>query len=293
MAHNCTGDTVLRLPPAERARGTDPVRERWSRPGSRGEPMFRETLTLLAAAALTISGGAIVLTLGLILPWRWCFNPTFRVWSAGILRTAGVRLDIVHLDAAASGRDSFFVGNHQSALDIPIMAVATRGRVRFLAKRSLFRIPLFGLILRCFGFVSIDRSSARSAKSAIDRMLARLAERGGSMLVFPEGTRTDDGSIGTFKRGSVHVCQAAVMPIVPFAIDGSLAIHRRRVYRVQPGVVRVVFGHAIEAEEARGMSTDDLTRRLRDEVGRLKERAMNPVDAGGSSATVAPMGGAG
>ena len=262
-------------------------------PGSRGEPMFRETLTLLSAVALTLSGGVIVLTLGLVLPWRWCFNPCFRVWSAGILRAAGVRLDVVHLDAAAAGRDSFYVGNHQSALDIPIMAVATRGRVRFMAKKSLFRIPLFGQILRSFGFVSIDRTSARSAKSAIDRMLARLAERGGSMLVFPEGTRTADGSVGAFKRGSVHVCQSAVLPIVPFAIDGSLAIHRRRVYRVQPGVVRVVFGRAIEAEEARGMSTDDLTRRLRDEVGRLKERAPHPVDVVDSPGSVEPVGGTG
>lgn len=253
--------------------------------------MLRATLTILTAAGLTLSGGLLVLTAGLALPWRWCFDPCFRVWSRGILAAAGVRLRISGADHLDLDRNYFYVGNHQGVMDIPAMAVATRGHVRFMAKKSLFGIPVFGWILRCFGFVPIDRSNARSAKSAIDSMLSRLADKGGSMLVFPEGTRSDDGRVLPFRRGSIQVCRRAGLPLVPFAIEGSLAIHRRGAFRLRPGPLRITLGQPIGVDEVTAMSADDLQTRLRDEVIRLQQGVTGSTESAAAS-TVAGVGGA-
>jgi len=208
----------------------------------------------------------MLMTVGLLIPARWCFNPTFRFWSWAILKAAGVKLVVTGAEHVPSDTPCFFVGNHQSAMDIPAMAVVTRGRVRFMAKKSLFYIPFMGWSIWMHGFVPVDRSNPRSAKRELDRMFKRLARKAVSMLVFPEGTRTEDGSIREFKRGSLRVCKQAAMPIVPFAIDGSRAVHRRHSSRVYSGTIRVALGRQISKGEIERLDVLVLSKRVRGDV---------------------------
>lgn len=225
------------------------------------------------AAVLTSAGAMLVGTVGLFVPARWCYDPVFYLWSRAILAAAGVRMDVVHGDPICTNQAYFFVGNHQSAMDIPVMGVVTRGRIRFMAKRSLFSIPLLGWCMRLGGCAPIDRSSARAAKVSIDRMLERLARRPVSMVVFPEGTRSVDGRLSPFKRGALQVCQRAGLPIVPFAIDGALAVHARSAFRIRPGLVRVSLGAPLHADEVRMASPDALLARVEGEVRRMLSAA--------------------
>jgi len=235
--------------------------------------MIRTFVVLTVVVVLTTLVGTMLMTVGMLLPARWCFNPAFHFWSWAIVRAAGVELEIDGGEHLRDGVTYFFAGNHQSAMDIPAMVVVTRGRVRFMAKKNLFYIPFLGWSIWLHGFVPVDRSRARKVKKEVDAMLRRLAARPASMLVFPEGTRSADGQVGPFKRGALQICQRVGMPVVPFAIDGSLAVHRRGSLRVRSGTIRIGLAPPISSEDVERMDTNSLVRRVREEVLRLMAEA--------------------
>lgn len=239
---------------------------------SNGCFMVRACLTLAAVALLTLATGLCVLTIGLILPARWCFEPLFRLWGRGILAAAGVRFVVSGPERESRDPPCFYVGNHQSALDIPCVVAATRGRVRFMAKHTLFRIPVFGWIMLCHNFVSIDRRHARRAKAALDSMLDGLRRKPVPIAVFPEGTRSADGHIQPFRRGAIRMCRDSGQDIVPFAISGSREVHVRGEFRIRPGTVHLRFGRAIPASAAASSDSNDLQQLLCDTVRELHGR---------------------
>ena len=106
--------------------------------------MFRAFMTITAAALYVIVICPPALLLGLVYPSQWLVANISRWWAAIILWIAGVRLTIEGREHIAGPSSMFLMGNHQSALDIPIVIIALRGQVRFLAKDTLFRIPVFG-----------------------------------------------------------------------------------------------------------------------------------------------------
>jgi 1-acyl-sn-glycerol-3-phosphate acyltransferase len=255
--------------------------------------MIRSLLVIVVTLILTIVLGTILITVGLLIPARWCFNPIFHFWGWGILKAAGVRLIVTGDEQVQPGTPCFFVGNHQSALDIPAMATVTRGRVRFMAKKSLFYIPFMGWAIWMHGFVPVDRSNPRTMKRVLDGMLKRLARNAVSMLVFPEGTRSEDGSVGEFRRGTLRVCRQAGMPIVPFSIDGSLAVHRRGALRIHSGPIRVCLGRPISKEEISGLEVPALSKSVRDRVlGLMHDDRDSEATAINHHGAQAPCGGA-
>ncbi len=161
------------------------------------------------------------------------------LWAKTLLWCAGVR---VEADLAALDPDGvyIFIANHQSNLDIPVLFAALSGyNFRFLAKESLFSIPVFGPAMRRMGHVAVDRQNRRKAMESIQEA-SDLVSRGIGLLVFPEGTRSPDLSrLGEFKTGGMIValkCQALVAPVVVSGSAGLLPKHGRR---IRPGVVAV------------------------------------------------------
>ena len=105
------------------------------------------------------------------------------------LWVAGVRYRIVGLDRLDPGTTYLFMPNHQSNVDPPLVLVALRRRARFMAKASLFRIPLFGQALRVGGFVPVVREDRDRAIEAVN-LAAEKLQSGIDFVVFPEGTRS-------------------------------------------------------------------------------------------------------
>ena len=235
--------------------------------------MLRALWTFVVVVSLTVLFGIPSLTIGLFLPSRWCYDWCYHTWAKGIVAAAGVRLTVEGAEHLRHGENYFFVGNHQSAMDIPVLAVVIGGRMRFTAKRSLFRIPVLGWMMYRYGFVPIDRDNARKAKRSIDRMIERLKQRPVPFLAFPEGTRSVDGSVKPFKNGTMKVCQRAGMPIVCFAIAGTSDVHRRGVFKITPGRVQVSFAPPITPEEAKESTAADLALRTHEVVSRLHQAA--------------------
>jgi 1-acyl-sn-glycerol-3-phosphate acyltransferase len=166
-----------------------------------------------------------------------------RAWSWLILKTTGVQVQVEGLERLDPSRSYVFAANHQSIYDIPILFASLPFQLRIIAKESLGRIPFMGWHLRRTGHVLVDRSKPGAG---VVRMMQRLVAAGHSLIVFPEGTRSTDGSVGRFKGGSFVVALQAGLPVVPISVVGSRHVMFRGELTVRPGRVTVIVHDPIE-----------------------------------------------
>jgi 1-acyl-sn-glycerol-3-phosphate acyltransferase len=165
-------------------------------------------------------------------------------WSPSALWLAGTRIALEPLPPLPDG-PVIFASNHESALDIWVLFCCLPRSVRFVAKRELFDMPVFGWYMRLGGHVPVDRSNHTRAVASL-RLAAETVRAGTSILVFPEGTRSRDGHIQPFKKGSFVIAKDAGVPIIPIAISGSGAVTPSKVIAVHPGTIRVTAGDPID-----------------------------------------------
>ena len=168
-----------------------------------------------------------------------------RSWGRGVLWTGGVRLETRFAAPLSSDQSYVFMANHESLFDIPALLVGLPGQTRFLAKRGLFRIPLFGWALKMGGFISIDRSDRSRAGESFAEAIRQL-QAGSSAVVFPEGTRSSDGKLLPFQRGGFLLALKSGLPIVPVGIHGSRQVRAKKSLRIRPGRVIVSCGRPLD-----------------------------------------------
>ncbi len=186
----------------------------------------------------------LVISLSVILLSRWPRTMPLRrrlerFWAATAVRVAGVRLecDLPELDPDTN---YIFLANHQSHLDIPIiLSLFPEFCPRFLAKESLFRIPVFGPGMANTGHFSVDRENRRQGMKDLERVVDSV-RKGESALIFPEGTRnTDSSGLLSFQSGAFIVLLKSGVPAVPLVLDGSNRILPKGAKWLRPGTVRV------------------------------------------------------
>jgi len=166
-----------------------------------------------------------------------------RAWSWLILKTTGVTVRVEGLERLDPGRSYVFAANHQSTYDIPIVFASLPFQLRIISKESLGRIPFLGWHLRRTGHVLVDR--ARPGAGTVKKM-AKLVADSHSLIVFPEGTRSLDGSVARFKGGSFIIALDAGLPIVPISIVGSRHVMLKGQLVVKPGTVSLVVHDPID-----------------------------------------------
>jgi len=158
-----------------------------------------------------------------------------------------------------------FVANHSSFTDV-FLVVRLPWEMKWLAKKSIFSIPLLGWQLRAAGDVPIVRGDRASAKEAMERMRRHL-DRGVSVVLFPEGTRSADGSLGEFRDGAFRLAIEAGVEVVPLSIVGAAQGLPKRSLVFHPSVAKL---RVLPAVPTAGLSADDareLGRRVRDRIG--------------------------
>jgi 1-acyl-sn-glycerol-3-phosphate acyltransferase len=215
--------------------------------------------------------------LGLLVPgeagrrWQlWCA----RTWAAGILRAARCPVQVTRLSDEVPEGGFLYFSNHASILDILALFVALKDTpFVFAAKRELFRVPFIGWHLRLAGYVEVDRDNRERAISAFAHAARQIRERGTIVTVYPEGTRSTDGTILPFKKGPFMLALEAQVPIVPVAVDGAQHALRKRTLRLHGHPIRVVVGQPIETRGLTLADRDDLLRRTRLAMLDLHQRA--------------------
>ena len=167
-------------------------------------------------------------------------------WAPPLLAIAGARVSVEGLERIDPGRTYLFVSNHQSVIDVPVLFSAIPQPLRFLLKREMTRVPFIGWYARACEMLFITRDDRR-AGAQMRRDAAAMLRAGRSLCLFPEGTRTRDGSMAPFKAGSVQAAIDAGVPVVPVALHGAGAVLPVHGFlRSRPGPVRVSIGVPID-----------------------------------------------
>ncbi|MDP2643693.1 MAG: lysophospholipid acyltransferase family protein [Desulfobacterales bacterium] len=180
-----------------------------------------------------------------------------RTWARSILWAARIQVTVTGFSNIDPQKSYIFMSNHQGNFDIPVLLAFLTAQFRWLAKAELFKIPLFGYAMKRAGYISIDRSNRKSAFESLSRAAA-IIKNGVSVIIFPEGTRSQDGKIRPFKQGGFLIAIDAGAPIVPVIIHGTRSIMPKNKFRINPGNV--------DLEILQPIQTDGYTRKQRDEL---------------------------
>lgn len=166
-----------------------------------------------------------------------------RAWAWLILKTTGVRVRVIGVEHLDPGRSYVLAANHQSFYDIPIVFTSLPLQLRIVAKDSLGRVPFLGWHLRRTGHLLVDR---RNPGPGILKRMAQLVRAARSVIVFPEGTRSVNGTVGRFKGGTFLLAIDAGLPVVPVSIAGSRFVMRKGQLMVCPGDVTLTVHPPME-----------------------------------------------
>ena len=227
--------------------------------------MLRTTFIIFWVVLMT----AYMAPMVLLLSFLGCSGTTGhrigQIWARSILFGSRVGVTIKGLKRISPGRPYIYMSNHQSNFDIPVLLGCLPVQFRWLAKEELFRIPIFGSSMRKCGYISIDRSDRRKAIRSL-KLAAETIRGGVSVMIFPEGTRSRDGSIQPFKKGGFVLALESGVPIVPLVIHRTFAIMAKNSLRIQPCDVVLEVLEPIDTSEYTHRQKDALINRVRQRI---------------------------
>jgi 1-acyl-sn-glycerol-3-phosphate acyltransferase len=162
-----------------------------------------------------------------------------RLWGRLGLVLSGVRLSVSGAEHVPSG-PVIFMSNHQSNFDILALMAGLPRRIHWIAKKELFDIPFFGPSMRRGGYIPLDRGDGRKALQSMDEAAATI-RLGKSVVMFPEGTRSEDCLLLPFKRGGFILARKAAVPVIPVTINGSGRINPANQIKLHSGDISITL----------------------------------------------------
>jgi 1-acyl-sn-glycerol-3-phosphate acyltransferase len=192
-------------------------------------------------------------------------------WSEKVVRDARIALVVHGRDHAETDEPFIVMSNHQSFYDIPVLYRAIPGRLRMVAKKELFRVPVFGRAMIDAGFIRVDRSDRAQAVASLKHATTQL-RAGTRIWIAPEGTRSQAGALGPFKSGGFRMALETSTRILPVAIDGTkdvLPAHGVTVHRNKRVTVTITppIDPAPYGVEGRKQLMSDVRRAIAEPLG--------------------------
>jgi 1-acyl-sn-glycerol-3-phosphate acyltransferase len=170
-----------------------------------------------------------------------------KLWGKVALAANRVKVEMMGMEHLRREDSYIFMSNHQGSYDIFALLGYLPFQFKWLAKKELFSIPFFGWTMAAAGYIRIDREGTRETVGALNKAAQRIRD-GMSVVIFPEGSRSGDGSIQPFKKGGFTLAIKSGVPIVPVTITGSRDIMPRDRLTVSPGEIQIQIGHPIETQ---------------------------------------------
>lgn len=171
-----------------------------------------------------------------------------RWWGTALLWLGRIPVEVRGLENLTPGQTYVYAANHRSQFDIFVLLKALPGKFVWVAKKSLFKIPLFGPALARSGSLPIDRENRQEAIRTLNLAINKV-RAGSSMLIFPEGTRADSRELLPFKKGVFVLAFKAGQPVAPVTINGTMAIQPKGALRLRPGPIQVIISPPIHPQD--------------------------------------------
>lgn len=191
-----------------------------------------------------------------------------RLWGRILVGVSFIRVRVHGLENLDPRANYVFVANHSSYMDIPALLSRLPYQFRFFAKKGLYKIPFLGWHLHRAGHLQVDRSNARNSLKSMSAGARIVAERGISVLLFPEGGRTQVG-LRDFKEGAAYIAIKAGVPVVPVAISGMRALLPMGSIHLRAGRAELRIGAPIPTTGLKLSDREELTLKMHGEIQRL------------------------
>ncbi|MHB1702746.1 MAG: lysophospholipid acyltransferase family protein [bacterium] len=194
-----------------------------------------------------------------------------KLWAKVILKACMIKVDVTGAENISPQKSYIITPNHQSYFDIFVLLASLDLNFKFIAKASLFKIPFLGWAMKRLGYIAIDRENLRRALKSVKKS-TELIKNKTSILIFPEGTRSLDGKLLSFKKGGLNMFLKQGNPtVLPVVIKGTVNILRKNSLTIHPGQkVELHILKPIEASEKKKNFTsgkeDDIIKTIEDEI---------------------------
>lgn len=196
-----------------------------------------------------------------------------QTWGRTICRLAGARVKIEGKENLIPDQTYIFIGNHASQFDIFSFQGYFPHDFRWIAKKELFKIPFFGPAMRKAGMIPIDRSHGREAMKSLNKAAEHIA-KGTSVLIFPEGTRSADGTLQPFKTGAITLAIKAGVPVVPIGFIGTYEVLPKGKLLSRSGDITIKIGSPMPTKDYKPKDKQFLAENLHDKVNVLLQPSL-------------------
>ncbi len=188
-----------------------------------------------------------------------------KLWGRIALLANRIKVRVEGMEHLNGKGPYLFMSNHQGFYDIFVLLGHLPYQFKWLAKKELFSVPFLGWTMAAVGYISIDRGGTRNTVEAMNEA-ARKIRDGMSVVIFPEGSRSPDGSIQPFKKGGFTLAIKSKAPIVPIAISGSREIMPKDSLTAAPGEIRILVGNPIETQHYSLKDRESLMKKVRETI---------------------------
>ena len=189
--------------------------------------------------------------------WMWCL-------------LAGQWLKKENNPPPIEGQPYLYLFNHVSMFDQFMIGAYVGHYITAIGAKEIFRYPIFGQLIKLYGGVPIMRTHLKSALKSLS-LVEEAINNGTSFIIAPEGTRTLNGELSTFKKGPFHLAKNTGVTIVPIALMGGLEAKRKDDWRLKPGVLTTRFGKPIKVEEYGDLEVEEISELVRSRIETLIE----------------------
>jgi 1-acyl-sn-glycerol-3-phosphate acyltransferase len=200
-----------------------------------------------------------------------------RAWGKTILLACGVRVSVSGLENIIKDEIQIFASNHQSFFDIWVLCAVIPVKFGWIIKKELKKIPFLNAHMKIMGYVTIDRSDREKSLASMEEAADQI-RNGSRIIIFPEGTRSRDGSLQPLKKGLFHLCLKTRVPVVPIIIHGTCGILKPHSLLITSGPVSVTVGTPVSTAGYDEKHLDRAVEDFRDIMTSLREEALAAAD---------------
>lgn len=192
-----------------------------------------------------------------------------RLWGKTIIKLLGIKVSVNGIENLDPSKSYLIISNHQSYFDIFVLLAYIDLNFKFIAKASLFKIPFLGWSMKRLGYIPIDRKNLKNALKTVRNAKSMLeTDKYRSILIFPEGTRSTDGKLASFKRGGLNKMVANSDNILPVVISGTYNILKKGSIMIYPkNPVRLTILNQISMPDDKEINSGDFILNIEKKIG--------------------------